>query len=542
MQNVVFHIQEMNSGSAIIKVSGNAHCQVPFYASINKLEGTGPLWQPVTIETLPDGPLLEMFSLYVEEAYEACDLDGVFGIKQLEAWCTLVHVCQRWRTLVFASPRRLNLRLVCTSGTPVREMLNIWPTTLPIVVHARFEGIRSLTGMGKDWKNADSFIVALKHRDRVCEIGFWSPPLDQLPAFVEILQGSFPALTRLHLCTEWFEFPVLHPDSFLGGSAPRLRSLTLDGIRFPELPKLLLSSRDLVELRLRDIPHSGYISPEAIATCLSSLTSLKKLSLTFVSPQSLLDEASRHLPASACVDIPGLVQLELHGVNDYMEDLVSRINAPRLTHVIISFFGDRQFDISQFGQFIRRVQNFQVLHRVRVKLDDSEGDLRAQFILFADPTDGTTLGFSFSGIELESEHPSLAVLSTSSLSPFRLSSFERLELWNAYSPPGYWETAIQNTQWSKRFQQFTAVKDLYLEDELAIPVARTLRHLTGKRATEMLPALQNIFIKRSIGFFEGDTESFSRGNVPLGVVLQEIEPFIVTRQLSSCPVAVQYWN
>lgn len=58
----------------------------------------------------------------------------------------------------------------------------------------------------------------------------------------------------------------------------------------------------------------------------------------------------------------------------------------------------------------------------------------------------------------------------------------------------------------------------------------------------MLPALQNIFIKRSIGFFEGDTESFSLGNLPLVVVLQEIEPFIVTRQLSSCPVAVQYWD
>jgi hypothetical protein len=84
--------------------------------------------------------------------------------------------------------------------------------------------------MGKDWKNADSFIAALKHRGRVCEIGLWSPPLDQLPAFVEILQESFPALTRLHLSTEWFEFPVLYPDLFLGGSAPHLRSLTLDGI------------------------------------------------------------------------------------------------------------------------------------------------------------------------------------------------------------------------------------------------------------------------------------------------------------------------
>ena len=42
---------------------------------------------------------------------------------------------------------------------------------------------------------------------------------------------------------------MLHLYLFSGRSAPRLRSLTLDGIRFPELPKLLLPTNYLIELR-----------------------------------------------------------------------------------------------------------------------------------------------------------------------------------------------------------------------------------------------------------------------------------------------------
>jgi hypothetical protein len=53
--------------------------------------------------------------------------------QNVNEWHTLVHVCRRWRDLVFASPRRLNLRLLCRKDTPVREMLDIWPA-LPIVI------------------------------------------------------------------------------------------------------------------------------------------------------------------------------------------------------------------------------------------------------------------------------------------------------------------------------------------------------------------------------------------------------------------------
>jgi F-box-like len=75
----------------------------------------------VTIDMLPDLALLEIFDHCVDD--DLVDHD----------WHPLVHVCQRWRNIVFASPRRLNLRLLCTARTSVKEMLDIWPP-LPIAV------------------------------------------------------------------------------------------------------------------------------------------------------------------------------------------------------------------------------------------------------------------------------------------------------------------------------------------------------------------------------------------------------------------------
>lgn len=74
-----------------------------------------------TIELLPDNVLLEIFKAYVNEA------------TWTEEWHTLVHVCRRWRNAVFASPRRLDLRLLCTTRTPVRARLAIWPA-IPIAI------------------------------------------------------------------------------------------------------------------------------------------------------------------------------------------------------------------------------------------------------------------------------------------------------------------------------------------------------------------------------------------------------------------------
>jgi hypothetical protein len=95
------------------------------------------------------------------------------------------------------------------------------------------------------------------------------------------MQAPFPALTDLQLWCGSDETAPVIPDTFLGGSAPLLQSFTANAILYPGLPKLLSSATHLAKLQLWDIPDSTYISPEAMATCLSASSRLEQLSLQF---------------------------------------------------------------------------------------------------------------------------------------------------------------------------------------------------------------------------------------------------------------------
>ncbi len=130
----------------------------------------------------------------------------------------------------------------------------------------------------------DSIVAALGHKDRVCEIVFRHISSLLWENALGTMQEPLPALTRLDLMSEDETMPVI-PNSFLGGSAPRLRSLCMTRIPFPGLPRLLSYAIDLVDLELYDIPQSGYISPDTMVTCLSTFTSLESLRIEFESPR-----------------------------------------------------------------------------------------------------------------------------------------------------------------------------------------------------------------------------------------------------------------
>ena len=72
--------------------------------------GTDRLYPRVPIDALPDNVLLETFEFYLGK--DAADL--IDDEYDYDGWQTLVHVCRRWRCVVFASPRRLDLKLHCT--------------------------------------------------------------------------------------------------------------------------------------------------------------------------------------------------------------------------------------------------------------------------------------------------------------------------------------------------------------------------------------------------------------------------------------------
>lgn len=235
---------------------------------------------PVTIDMLPSDVLLKIFAFYVDET------------RWEEGWHPLVQVSQKWRYIVLGSPYHLNLQLIHTEKTLMRKALEVWPS-LPIVIKGDYH-----SNPGQD-----NLMAALEHNDRICEIKLWFVSSSLWERVSGVMQVPFPRLTHLDL---WFTDPSPVPDWFLGRSAPRLRKLALKGASFSRLPRLLLSAPGLVELTLRNIPHSGYIPPKAMVDCLSTLTRLRELDFSFNSPRSRPNRGSRHPPLPTRTLLPSL--------------------------------------------------------------------------------------------------------------------------------------------------------------------------------------------------------------------------------------------
>src|SRR6202012_5816338 len=90
----------------------------------------------VIIDPLPDDVFLEIFDLFLLDFNYPTD----YPFQRMRKWLILAHVCQRWRRIIFASPRRLDLYLTCICGTPVRQKLQnlvYWPLILPLVIDYR---------------------------------------------------------------------------------------------------------------------------------------------------------------------------------------------------------------------------------------------------------------------------------------------------------------------------------------------------------------------------------------------------------------------
>lgn len=148
------------------------------------------------------------------------------------------------------------------------------------------------------------------------------------------MQEPFPALTYLRLSSPELTTLVL-PETFLGGSVPRMRSFALVGIPFPAFPQLALSANHLVSLRLWDIPDAGYVSPENMATCLAALPYLEALSIGFLTYRSGL--VQKNPPPPTRILLPSLTYFAFRGHGGYLEDLRARVDIPSANEVEILY-------------------------------------------------------------------------------------------------------------------------------------------------------------------------------------------------------------
>ena len=451
----------------------------------------------VTIDTVPDDALLRIFSCFGESSPS----------KILSWWIPLVHTCGRWRRVIFGSPLHLHLVLVCLPRMPVRKSLEIWPP-FPIIVHY----CHSTSG-------DENTIAALEHRDRVSEIychliGY------EIKKFATMLQEPFPALTTLSLSSNWHgEQPL--PGVLLGGSAPSLRMFELEMIAFPALPTLLLSAPNLVSLMLYEILESGYISPEAMVTCLATLVHLERLHIGFKPPMSFGPEPMRP-PSLPRAVLPALTYFSSKGDTSYLEDLVSRIDAPILQTFLIVPQVFTPLHIPQVLQFVSRVEEFKSPTTAVLEFKDWGVEFKLKTL------DSFELGLIFNYAR-EGAGPMKFVCHE--LSPL-FSCVGSLDLCGEtpardLGGPVWWSRMFP-MHWLDFFHPFIATQTLRVSCELFFCVVYALRDLTDEEATEILPELRTLFL-----------EGFARSK-PVPPVLDH---FVAVRQRSGRPsLDCQSWE
>jgi hypothetical protein len=390
-------------------------------------------------------------------------------------------------------------------------MLDIWPP-LPLVIYAD----------ETETSGVDNVVAALERSDRVREISVTISRSQSSEEVWKAMQEPLPELTFLALESNNEHGPAsIIPDSFLGGSAPRLESLKLEYVPFPGLPKLLLSATNLAELSLSSIPPSGYISPEAMATGFSALTRLESLSLGFESSRRRPDRQSRRLPPPTRCVLPALTRFRFEGASKYLDDLVARVDVPRLNNFSIVFLDDLEPDTPHLVQFIRRAPYSKAFGKAHITFDFGG----AVMVKFSSQTfDGGELNLALLGALTEWPIWYLTQLCTSSLPA--LPTLEDLHIHGG--GVGLmrvdWQYCIENHQWLELLRPLIYVKNLYVSEEIVPSVVSALQELIGDRTTEVLPVLQNIFLE---------------GLQPSGPVQEGIGQFVAARQLTR-PITVSF--
>jgi hypothetical protein len=446
------------------------------------------------MEMLPDDVLLQIFDFCVDQGQDTKE--------EVHAWQPLVHVCRQWRIIVFGSPRRLNLRLLCAPKRHAGTTLRIWPA-LPLLIHGSISSV----------SDAINTIIMLNYSDRIhkIELDISRSRLDDVLA---AMQRPFPELT--HLLLGVFgryhdRTKLVPPDLLLGGSAPRLRELTLHNIPFPELPRLLLSTTHLVTLYLDEIPDSKMFSLEAMVIAVSALTRLEILCLEFEhSPfRASSNVQDRCPPPPTRSNLPALTRFTFRGVSKVLENLVARLNTPLLNTLSVTVF-EVHFDTPQLARFISHVPGFRANAEAKVLFTDSAVAIKLT---------SWTIDEGWSNVTIRSEESvsSLSHICTPSFPP--LSTLEHLYIYEfrGIDDDSDWEGGFEDTELLELLRPFTAVKNLYISKILQLRIVACLQDLIHGGMTEVLPALEHIFVE---------------GLRQTGFVRECIGQFVAARQLS----------
>ncbi|KAI0263915.1 hypothetical protein BC834DRAFT_281468 [Gloeopeniophorella convolvens] len=266
-------------------------------------------------------------------------------------WYNLTQVCQLWRAIIYSMPSRFHLRLYCSPGTRVEDLLPHSPPW-PIVVDYSDSGRWKL-----DRREENRIIYALQYQNRILQLSLKLRP-SLLFGVVATMSGAemlYPALEHMTL-QSYPPTPATLPVSFLEDGAPQLRSLSFTGIAIPTLPSFLLSAKHLTHIYLYKITGEMYFSPDQLVVHLAGLSQLQWLSLSFSSAPPRARSTWPRPHDAQPILFPKLTGLCFEGVNTYLQNLLLRVSAPTLNSLDIMLFNQLSFNAEYLAPFLHKTQ------------------------------------------------------------------------------------------------------------------------------------------------------------------------------------------
>ena len=302
--------------------------------------------------------------------------------------------------------------------------------------------------------------------------------------------------------------PVL-PKTFLGGSAPSLRTFTLVGVQFPTFPEFILSSTHIVDLSLHDV---GNISPEVMASCLAALPKLRSFHIQ--SPSPLSHTVQNLTPPPTRAALPALIHFSFYGASEYFEALVAQIDTPILKRLFITFLIPT-LEIPRLYSFVDLIESLGPFDRADMAISDREIKMACE--------SPTRFKLAF---KCQVKGRPLSLMAQILSHQLRLlSHVEQLEI--REHPWAIEDPVMDSPSLLELFHLFIDVKSLYISGKLVTTAAVALKELTMEKAKDVFPALCNVYL-------EGLQSS--------GSIQELINLFVAFRQLSDHPVVIQSWE
>ena len=441
------------------------------------------------IHIIDDDSLLNIFCFYRPVFIDEDEELGVLfragrGWGHERWWFKVAHVCQRWRRLILGSASYLGLCLVCTTGTPVADMLAHAPP-LPLIVDHSYER-REITA-----EDRNGITLALKQYDRVRRIRLRMHVVD-LRKLIVALSEEYPILEYLIMGPLTEERPILRLRNTF--QAPHLRHLLLIG--FQVIPTIglsfLMTTVDLVVLSLVVSHPSTYFQPTILRQWLSLMPQLESLliEIPLVIPNRDAEIQLTRTAAVPPITLPNLRRFVFLGAGTYLETVVRGITAPQLKELGINLFKELTVSVPHILQFVNTAESLQFSHAEFKFLEEI---VTVELYLHED-ADIYPLTIAVDCWSLDLQVSSVAHIFNSlgqGLPAVEHLALERVVAsWSSDEDDD--SDADDPTEWHNLLRSFSNVKTLRVEDGLVEEISSSLRSEDGELPRGLLPKLQEL--------------------------------------------------